>query len=134
MEEQDDFADIERLERFLDGKEPGVRLIDVLSARGIQVPPEESLDDPALSSRLWDIIDALAHLQVALEFTDHLTDRQLYRTLVNETLVQEIHLPTHPATWCHILFSGEDDSPALADRDRRSRRAGRGARGSPALG
>ena len=116
--DEEEVAALERLERFLDGKERGVRLIDVLAERGIQVAPEESLDDAALSSKLWDIIDALAVLQVALELTDQLTDRELYRTLVNETLVEEMHLPTHPATWCHILFAVDEESGFRADRDR----------------
>ncbi|MGA1394039.1 MAG: hypothetical protein ACO38W_12880, partial [Phycisphaerales bacterium] len=53
---------------------------------GIDVPPAESLDESALSAKLWAVIEGLSRLQVYLISTDHLTDRELYQRLESRVL------------------------------------------------
>jgi hypothetical protein len=89
----DFIAELEKLDAFLDGSEPGERPLDVLHARGIDMPDETTLDDPALHERLWVVIRALAEIGMYLESTDHLSDRELYRWLRTDSLLQETFLP-----------------------------------------
>jgi hypothetical protein len=92
-ENVDIIEELERLDAFYDGTEPGERPIDVLRANGVEIPDEDSLDDAALHERLWILIHAMAGIGMYLESTDHLNDRELYRHLVTEALVEETMLP-----------------------------------------
>jgi hypothetical protein len=97
-EKDSDLMDeLERIDRFLEGEEPGERPIDVLRQQGVEIPDEASLDDAALHERLWAIINAMAGLGMYLESTDHLSDRELYRYLVTSALVEETILSGSPA-------------------------------------
>jgi hypothetical protein len=59
---------------------------DELLRRGMALPPPEELDDVALVAKLWDVIRGLEDLGVYLEFTNHLSDRQLYVSLWSRIL------------------------------------------------
>lgn len=64
---------------------------------GIEVPPASSLDEAALSARLWEVIEGLARLNVFLVATDHLTDRELYDRLESRVLREEVReVPPEP--------------------------------------
>lgn len=92
-ESNDLIAELERLDRFFDGDEAGERPIEVLRAGGMEIPDDASLDDAALHKKLWDLIGAMAGIGLYLESTNHLSDRELYRYLVNDALLEETCLP-----------------------------------------
>lgn len=52
----------------------------------LELPASESLDDEELSQLLWDTIHKLYQQRIALDYTDHLTDRNLYRLIVRDIL------------------------------------------------
>ena len=56
-----------------------------LQERGVDLPLPEALDDVDLHSKLWEVIDHLAETNTYLYQTDHLSDRELYTHLVEET-------------------------------------------------
>ncbi|MGH9422788.1 MAG: hypothetical protein ACRD3J_22635 [Thermoanaerobaculia bacterium] len=124
-EDDDPIAELERLDRFFDGEEDGEMPLAALRARGIDIPDDDTaLDDAALHAKLWEIIDAMAAIGIVLELTDHLTDRELYRYLVNDALMEPTILPLGSAgTWhtsplgswseedtqIHLRFFADDD-------------------------
>jgi hypothetical protein len=112
MEQSDGLEELERLDRFFDGEEPGERPLEVLRERGMEIPDEASLSDTDVHAKLWELIEAMAGLGLYLESTDHLSDRELYRYLVGNALMEETCLSEGGAGGWHISpiggFSSED--------------------------
>lgn len=52
----------------------------------LRLPPPQTLDDQGLHDLLWDTIQKLFDKRIVLEFTDHLTDRQLYSLIYRDIL------------------------------------------------
>ena len=52
----------------------------------LALPQPDTLDDTALHERLWEVIDRLHQKRIVLDFTDHLTDRQLYTLIYRDIL------------------------------------------------
>jgi hypothetical protein len=50
------------------------------------LPPPDELDDEALRDKLTSVIERLYQKRVVLDFTDHLTDRQLYTLIYRDIL------------------------------------------------
>jgi hypothetical protein len=50
------------------------------------LPYPEDLDDRSLHEKLWATIDLLFEKGIVLDFTDHLTDRQLYTLIFRDIL------------------------------------------------
>ena len=98
----DPIAELERLDRFFDGEEEGERPLELFRARGMMIPEESSLDDGALHEKLWELIGEMATLGLFLDSTDHLSDRELYRYLITDALVEETILPASSASSWHI--------------------------------
>jgi hypothetical protein len=92
--DHDPIAELERLDRFFDGEEEGERPIDVLRNGGLSIPEAPDLDDAALTTKLWEIINAMSAAGIFVESTNHLSDRELYRYLVEDALREETILPT----------------------------------------
>lgn len=65
---------------------PLVSLLQKLGAAGIEVPPDTELSDAEIGAKLTEITDFLATIQTFVETTDHLSDRELYRHLREESL------------------------------------------------
>jgi hypothetical protein len=87
-----------------------------LVAQGVELPAPDELSDEALTAKLWEVIRALARINVFMSQTDHWSDRELYEHLWSETL-HEITMDFPPGSgWnCHIDFlsSGSDEDNEL---------------------
>ena len=88
-----------------------------LEERGIELPaPEDLSDDEQLTAKLWEVIHALASMNVFLSQTDHWSDRKLYDAIWHDTL-REITMDLPPDSgWTHhidFLSSGSDEDNEL---------------------
>ncbi|MDD5543971.1 MAG: hypothetical protein PHX83_12430 [Acidobacteriia bacterium] len=91
-------------------------LFDVLLKSGVSLPPPQQMNDAQLTVKLWEVIRAMAALGAFLEFTDHLSDRELYARLWNDVLREPTMLmPEDPAFACHIdmIGTGSEEDTAL---------------------
>ncbi len=82
-----------------------------LEAR-IGLPPDLRLSDEEVAAKIRAIAEYLASYHVALEFTNHLDDREFYRVLLDVVLDDpELLLATTPGTIIHydISMPYEDD-------------------------
>lgn len=99
---------------------------------GVKLTPPAKLDDAALTTKLWEVIHALARLGTILENTDHLSDRELYAQLWQESLRESTPcLPPGSGWVCHLdlIGSGSDEDTDLYLRyyaDERTREHWRG--------
>jgi hypothetical protein len=86
-----------------------------LENAGVALPSPDSLKDEELTAKLWEIIQKLALLNVFIEQTDHLSDRELYTHLWTDSLREETKaLPLAANAACHIqLLSGGSDEDNL---------------------
>jgi hypothetical protein len=135
--ERDFMAGLERLDAFLDGTEPGDIPLVVLRKRGIEMPDEATLGDEELHRRLWEIIAAMKTIGLVVEFTNHLSDRELYRYLA-ETLQEETLLTDDPNSAWHLspLGSGSEEENEIylryyADDEEREQWAADGTKVPP---
>src|SRR5262245_36472698 len=64
-------------------------LMDLLAESGLELPRPNKLSERDVKGKLWEVIHALLTRYVVLGNTDHLTDRELYTLLWNETLRKE---------------------------------------------
>jgi hypothetical protein len=114
--EHDFMADLERLDSFFDGTEPGDIPLTVLRERGIEMPGDATLDDEEVHRRLWEVIVAMKGIGLVIESTDHLSDRELYRYL-GEVLQEETILTDDPNSAWHLspIGSGsEEDNESIS--------------------
>jgi hypothetical protein len=84
-------------------------LADVLNDSGIDLPRPKKLTDREVTAKLWEVIHALLAQSVVLCNTDHLSDRELYGLLWNETLLQEFVISPHYALYIDMTRTGLDD-------------------------
>lgn len=125
--ERDFMADLERLDAFFDGTEPGDIPLAVLRERGIEMPDDATLDDEQVHRRLWEVIVAMKAIGLVIEFTNHLSDRELYRCL-GEALKEETILTDDPNSAWHLspIGSGSEEDNEIylryyADEEERRR-------------
>lgn len=95
-DEDDIISELERIDRFYDGDEEGDVPLEILAARGLEMPDDAALDDEALHAKLWDVIRGMASLYMYIDSTDHLSDRELYRYL-REALKEPTVLSGNPS-------------------------------------
>ncbi|MEQ8764359.1 MAG: hypothetical protein RL885_10560 [Planctomycetota bacterium] len=97
---------------------PETSLHERLLAAGIELPPTQSLGDAELSAKLSRVIEWMADHQTFLSSTDHLSDRELYRHLIEEVFqepmkdFESILPPAAAARWQHhidLVSSGSDE-------------------------
>jgi hypothetical protein len=79
---------------------------DVLTGEGFALPPPGTLDDAALTAKLWELIRALAARRLFLHCTDHLSDRELYAWLWGDGLREELLGFGLPEGNCHLDVLG----------------------------
>ncbi|HEY1302135.1 MAG TPA: hypothetical protein VGF24_01215 [Vicinamibacterales bacterium] len=95
---------------------PVTTLTQQLRHAGCHSPEPESMTDDQLTVTLREVIDALARLRVFLEYTDHLSDRDLYARLWRHELPQDIPLlPFDPRGAWRLQLTGsgsEEDTDA----------------------
>jgi hypothetical protein len=98
-----------------------------LEEAGIALPPPDELDDTAVTSKLWEVVHALAKRKTFLSDTDHLSDRELYARLWHDVLRETtMNLPADSGWTEHIdlVSSGSDEDNEMylkyyADEDSR---------------
>jgi hypothetical protein len=83
---------LEKLDAWLERDEGGSIPADLLQERGLTLPHLDTMDDAALHEKLWETIRAMSGIGLYLDFTDHLSDRELYARLCNDVLVTETFL------------------------------------------
>jgi hypothetical protein len=74
------------------------------------LPHPEMLSDAELHGLLWETLHRLYDKRIVLEFTDHLSDRQLYCLLIRDILPspeKKIDVPKNYLHW-HCLDRDED--------------------------
>ena len=96
------------------------RLIDA----GIELPDPDALADEPLPAKLWQVIVALAELDVFLMCTDHLSDRALYERLWRDVLPVEDSVVPGAFTHIDLTDDGSGQGPDIylmyyADEDTR---------------
>ncbi len=89
----------------------------------LQLPPPDTLDDAQLHELLWETIEKLYKQRVALDFTGHLSDRELYCLICRDILPslekkisrrntflhwQCIDANADPDIWLRYYASGEE--------------------------
>jgi hypothetical protein len=68
----------------------------------LEIPSPESLSDAALTVALWDTIHRLYSQHVVLRFTDHLSDRELYKIVYRDILPcceKKVEIPGKHLEW-----------------------------------
>jgi hypothetical protein len=76
----------------------------------LTIPHPSSLNDQALREVLWSTLQQLSERQIELEYTEHLSDRQLYHVIYRDILTCEekfLDPPHSPLRW-HCVDSTED--------------------------
>jgi hypothetical protein len=109
-DEDDVIAELERIDRFFGGEEAGDVPLEVLRARGVDIPKEPPAEDGALRAKLMEIIEGLFEIGIVVEQTDHLSDAELYRFLVDDALLEETIISIGGGGAWHISPVRDDDS------------------------
>lgn len=79
----------------------------------LRPPQPDTLDDAELSRILEDLIVKLYEKKIVLNFTDHLSDRELYWMILRDILPsREKKLEHQPSEW-HWDFSVSDSDPNI---------------------
>ena len=79
----------------------------------LELPSPESLDDEALHSMLSETIQKLFEKHVVLDFTDHLTDRQLYCLIYRDILPAHEKLIQRQKNYLHWDCANIEGDPEM---------------------
>ena len=74
--------------RAIEGEAPQTTLMALITRDGVQVPSPDELNDDSFP-QIVGVIHAIHNHGALLYSTDHLSDRELYRKLYEETLTEE---------------------------------------------
>lgn len=77
------------------------------------LPPPDTLDDARLHDVLWDTIQKLYDQRIVLDFTDHLSDRQLYCLIFRDILPSPEKKIDQPSNFLHWDCAGAGDDPEV---------------------
>ena len=84
-------------------------LLEILTELHIELPRPEKLTNRRLTTKLWEVIQALLGQSIVLGNTDHLSDRQLYTLLRNETFHKHFVISRHYTLHVDMTKTGIDD-------------------------
>lgn len=76
-------------------------------------PHPDSLDDQELHEFLWDMIGKLYEIRIVLDFTEHLSDRQLYCLIYRDILPsseKKVDLPKNYLHWDCLDATGDPET------------------------
>jgi hypothetical protein len=79
----------------------------------LTLPHPDTLPDNELNSLLWQTIDRLFAQRIVLEFTDHLSDRELYCLLIRDILPSREKKVDMPRNFLHWHCLDADDAPEI---------------------
>jgi hypothetical protein len=112
--DDDDYEEFERkMVLFEEG--PTTTTFQQLIDSGVALPNPDDVVDADVRTKLWEVLHALSRLRVYLHHTDHLSDRELYATLWNEILRDEVPAIDEIGfnTQVQLLSSGDDAEMTL---------------------
>lgn len=75
------------------------------------LPPPDALDDAALHQHLWNTIHKLYDVRIVLDFTEHLSDRELYLVIYRDILPSPEKKIDLPRNYLHWACLDPDDDP-----------------------
>ena len=120
--------EVEFLKQVLEyEKAEPITLFHLLENAGLMVPPPDSLSESEITTKLWELIQRMSSLGAYLLHTDHLSDRELYEHLFNESLREAATLFPENPSYAYVIDvtgSGSDADNQLyfryyADEDYR---------------
>ncbi len=79
----------------------------------LRLPRPESLGDPDLHKILWGVIHKLHERRIVLEFTDHLSDRELYCLIYRDILPSREKKIDPGTNWLHWDCAFADGDPEV---------------------
>ena len=79
----------------------------------LSLPAAEVFNDEQLGSILYDTIQRLFEKQIVLDFTDHLSDRQLYCLICRDILPAHEKLMQRQHNYLHWDCANMDDDPDI---------------------
>ncbi|MDF3128229.1 hypothetical protein P0Y35_03370 [Kiritimatiellaeota bacterium B1221] len=88
----------------------------ILAEQGYSMPAPETLSDEEMSVEVWEVIQRLGDLQCYLDFTDHLSDQELYKKLyerLDEPTEDIRMIPQGSACHLEMLLSGEEEDDLI---------------------
>jgi hypothetical protein len=75
----------------------------------LALQPACTLDDDQLRERLWETIERLYAKRIVLDYTDHLSDRELYSLIRRDILPATVKRVDLPDNYVHWDCSATDD-------------------------
>jgi len=79
----------------------------------LRVPRPEALADEGLHKILWEVIRKLHARRIVLDFTDHLSDRELYCLIYRDILPAREKKIDWPANYLHWDCTGPSGDPEI---------------------
>jgi hypothetical protein len=79
----------------------------------MKLAPPDTLDEMELHLALWDAIERLYSQRIVLEFTDHLSDRALYRLIFRDILPSPEKKIDSPHNYLHWDCCDASNDPEL---------------------
>ena len=89
-----------------------ITLLSLLENAGLEIPPPADLDDTNLHAKLLEIIERMASMGAYLLHTNHLSDRELYVQLYDDSLREEAVLFPENSSYVYMIDltgSGSDE-------------------------
>ena len=74
----------------------------------LELPAPDELGDARIHEQLWKVIEQLFEQRIVLEFTDHLSDRELYRLICRDILPSYEKKIANSGSYLHWDCSSED--------------------------